>query len=97
MSTPGQTPPIVISDSEVETVSLGVSSIRWDAGRERIYSWLRDQGGPGFAEAFKGAALLMQLKPPAYVRFVCHALRDITNGLPAVIAKKSGSRCSIIS
>jgi|GEM_PF-6221355 len=87
MLTPGQTPPTSISGSQIATVSLDVSAIRWDAQRERIYSWLRDQGGRGFAEAFKGAALLMHLKPPAYVRFVCHALRDITNGLPAVIAK----------
>jgi hypothetical protein len=88
MSTSGQTPPISISGSPIDPVSLDVSTIRWDAQRERIYSWLGDQGGPGFAQAFKGAALLMHLKPPAYVRFVCHALRDITNGLPAVIAKK---------
>ncbi|MEP6673065.1 MAG: hypothetical protein ABJF10_28145 [Chthoniobacter sp.] len=66
----------------------GATVFRWDPQRERIYSWLRDQGGPGFAEAFKGAAMLMQLRPPAYVRFVCHALRDITNGLPAAIAKE---------
>lgn len=66
----------------------GIISFRWDAQRERIYAWLRDQGGPGFADAFKGATIAMQSKPPAYVRSVCHALRDITNGLPARITKQ---------
>lgn len=86
MSNPGQQQPNASADSESRSAT--VAMVRWGEQRERIYSWLRDQGGPGFAEAFKGAALLMQTKPPAYVRFVCHALRDITNGLPAAIAKQ---------
>lgn len=65
-----------------------VSAFRWEAQRERIFAWLRDQGGSGFAEDFKGATMLMHMKVPGYVRFVCHALRDILNGLPAVIAKE---------
>ncbi|MEY2485955.1 MAG: hypothetical protein QOH39_1603 [Verrucomicrobiota bacterium] len=88
MSTSGQTQPISIADSLIGTAAKGISAVRWDAQRERIYSWLRDQGGLGFADAFKGAAILMHSKPPAYVRFVCHAVRDITNGLPAVIANQ---------
>jgi hypothetical protein len=88
MSTSGQTQPISIADSRISNAEPGISSVRWDAQRERIYIWLRDRGGPGFAEAFKGAAMLMHSKPPAYVRFVFHALRDITNGIPAVIAKQ---------
>jgi hypothetical protein len=88
MSTSGQTQPISIADSRIGPAAPGVSAVRWDVQRERIYSWLRDQGGLGFAEAFKGAAMLMHSKPPAYVRFVCHALRDIANGIPAAITKQ---------
>jgi hypothetical protein len=88
LSTSGQTQQISIADSRLGAEAPGLTGARWDVQRERIYSWLRDQGGPGFADAFKGAAMLMHSKPPAYVRFVCHVVRDITNGLPAVIAKR---------
>jgi hypothetical protein len=63
-------------------------TFRWDVQRERIYTWLRDQGAAGFAESFKGAAMLMHGKGPGYVRFVSHALRDILNGFPAVITRE---------
>lgn len=86
MTTSGQTQPISSADSSLGTGTAGI--VRWDVQRERIYSWLQDQGGRGFAEAFKGAAMLTHSKPPAYVRFVCHALRDILNGLPAAISKE---------
>jgi len=92
MSISGQMQPISIADSRIGTAAPEIATVRWDAQRERIYIWLRDRGGPGFAEAFKGAAMLMHSKPPAYVRFVCHALRDITNGIPAVIAKQDRKR-----
>lgn len=88
MSLSGQTQPTSVTLSPPGNNVEGPGGFRWDAPRERIHSWLRDQGGPGYAESFKGAAMLMHLKPPAYVRFVCHALRDITNGLPALIAKE---------
>lgn len=86
MSNLGQQQPNTSAESEFGSATAAM--VGWGEQRERIYSWLRDQGGPGFAEAFKGAAMLMQTKPPAYVRFVCHAVRDITNGLPAAIAKQ---------
>lgn len=88
MSISGQQPPTSITDSPPAAAAVGGGACRWDAQRERIYSWLRDQGGAGFAEAYKGAVILMHSQSPAYVRFVCHALRDITNGLPAAIAKQ---------
>ena len=87
MSISGQSPSTPIN-SPPAAVSVDLGVFRWDAPRERIYSWLRDQGGPGFADVYKGAAILMHSKSPAYVRFVCHALRDITNGVPAAIAKQ---------
>jgi hypothetical protein len=88
MSISGQSQTTSFTDSPATTVAGGTGVFRWDAQRERIYSWLRDQGGVGFAETFKGAAVLMHSKTPSYVRFVCHALRDITNGLPASISKQ---------
>lgn len=88
MSISGQMQPISIADSQIGAAAPDIGTVRWDAQRERIYFWLRDRGGPGFAEAFKGAAMLMHSKSPNYVRFVCHALRDIMNGIPAVVAKQ---------
>ena len=88
MCSSGQTQTSSITSLPPETGVAGISTFRWDAQRARIYSWLGDQGGVGFAEAFKGAAMVMHSKPSAYVRFVCHAIRDITNGLPAMIAKQ---------
>lgn len=50
--------------------------------QQRVYEWLKDDLSlPVFAEAYKGAAILMNQKPAGYVTFVAHAGRDLMNGL----------------
>jgi hypothetical protein len=58
----------------------------WGEKRERIYRWLHDKGAPSFAETYKGAVIILHNRHPGYVRFVCHGVRDIINGLPALLA-----------
>ena len=57
----------------------------WTPERIQIRRWLTERGAPSFAELYEGAVTLLHTKPPAYVRFVAHAVRDIINGLPAQI------------
>lgn len=43
-----------------------------------------------YAELYKGAVIILYEKPPGYVRFVSHAVRDLMNGMAA--AKKDIKR-----
>lgn len=54
--------------------------------QQRVYDWLNnDHNLPVFAEAYKGAVILIDQKPAGYILFVAHAGRDLINGLaPAV-------------
>jgi hypothetical protein len=87
--------PTALSESAVMPAA-SVSAFRWDGQSKRIYGWLREQGGLGFAENYKGAAMLMYTKWPGYVRFVSHALRDILNRFPAVMTKEEVGRVEYV-
>lgn len=53
----------------------------------RVYDWLKnDLSLPVFAEAYKGAAILIDQKPAGYVSFVAHAGRDLMNRLASTVA-----------
>ncbi len=54
--------------------------------QQRIYDWLQyDLSLPVFAEAYKGAIILIDQKPAGYVSFVAHAGRDLMNGLASTV------------
>ena len=54
-----------------------------------VFNWLNEQLRlPVYAEVYKGACDLLYRKSPGYIVFVCHAGRDLMNGLaPAVTGK----------
>lgn len=55
--------------------------------QQRVYEWLNDGLSlPVFAEAYKGAAILLSQKPSGYISFVAHAGRDLMNGLASTVA-----------
>lgn len=55
--------------------------------QQRVYEWLNDDLGlPVFAEAYKGAAILIKQRPAGYVSFVAHAGRDLMNRLASTVA-----------
>lgn len=58
--------------------------------QQQVYDWLNNVLSlPVFAEAYKGAAILIDQKPAGYISFVAHAGRDLINGLaPAVKGAK---------
>lgn len=60
--------------------------------QQRVCEWLNDDLSlPVFAEAYKGAAILINQRPAGYVSFVAHAGRDLMNGLASTVAGiKSG-------
>lgn len=52
----------------------------------RVYDWLNDDLRlPVFAEAYKGAAILLNQEPAGYVSFVAHAGRDLMNLLASTV------------
>ena len=54
--------------------------------QQRIYEWLNnDLGLSVFAEAYKGAAILLDDKSTGYVSFVAHAGRDLMNSLAMTV------------
>lgn len=60
--------------------------------QQRVYEWLNDDLClPVFAEAYRGAALLLTEKSAGYISFIAHAGRDLMNGLASTAAGvKSG-------
>ena len=55
--------------------------------QQRILEWLNVKLDlPLYAEAYKGALLLLKSKPPGFVTFVAHAGREIVNGLVPTIS-----------
>lgn len=60
--------------------------------QKRVFEWLNhDLSLPVFAEAYKGAAILIKQRPAGYVSFVAHAGRDLMNRLASTVAGiKSG-------
>ena len=55
--------------------------------QQRVYEWLNDGLNlPVFAEAYKGAAILLSQKPSGYISFVAHAGRDLMNSLASTVA-----------
>lgn len=60
--------------------------------QQRVYEWLNDDLSlQVFAEAYKGAAILIDQKPAGYISFVAHTGRDLMNSLASTVAGiKSG-------
>jgi len=55
--------------------------------QQRVYDWLNDDLSlPVFAEAYKGAAILINQRPAGYVSFVAHAGRDLMNRLASTVS-----------
>lgn len=55
--------------------------------QQRVYDWLNDDLSlPVFAEAYKGAAILINQKPAGYVSFVAHVGRDLMNRLASTVS-----------
>ena len=55
--------------------------------QQQIFDWLQGELDlPVFAEAYKGARIFLQNKPPGYVTFVAHAGRDLMNGLARTVS-----------
>ena len=55
--------------------------------QQRVLEWLDvTLGLPVYAQAYKGAVLLLKRKPPGFVTFVAHAGREIMNGLGPTIS-----------
>ena len=48
---------------------------------------------PVFADAYKGAALLINQRPAGYVSFVAHAGRDLMNRLASTVAGIKSTAC----
>jgi len=54
--------------------------------QQRVYEWLNDDLRlPVFAEAYKGAVILLRQKPTGYISFVAHAGRDLMNRLASTV------------
>lgn len=54
--------------------------------QQRVYEWLNDDLSlPVFAEAYKGAIILINQRSAGYVSFIAHAGRDLMNGLAAAV------------
>jgi len=54
--------------------------------QQRVYEWLNDDLGlPVFAEAYKGAAILLGQKSAGYISFVAHVGRDLMNRLASTV------------
>ena len=50
--------------------------------QQTVFNWLNDELElPVYAEAYKGALNLLNIKSPGYITFVSHAGRDLMNGL----------------
>ena len=55
--------------------------------QKRVFEWLNDDLSlPVFAEAYKGAAILITQRQAGYVSFVAHAGRDLMNRLAPTVA-----------
>ena len=61
--------------------------------QQRVYDWLNDDLSlPVFADAYKGAAILIDQKPSGYVSFVAHVGRDLMNRLASTVAGINSGR-----
>lgn len=61
--------------------------------RQKIHKWLKDDlNQPIYAEAYYGAAKMMDSCPPGYITFVSHAGRDLMNRLAQDENNISGER-----
>ncbi|QEW07623.1 hypothetical protein [Nitrincola iocasae] len=55
--------------------------------QQRVYEWLNDDLSLSvFAEAYKGAAILINQRSAGYVSFVAHVGRDLMNRLASTVA-----------
>ena len=55
-----------------------------------VFNWLHDELQlPVYADVYRGACDLLNRQSPGYIVFVCHAGRDLMNGLaPTVRGRK---------
>jgi len=61
--------------------------------QKRVYEWLdQELNLPVFAEAYKGAVILLQLKSAGYISFIAHAGRDLMNTLPSTVQQIQSKR-----
>lgn len=61
--------------------------------QQRVYEWLNDElSFSVFAEAYKGAVILINQKSAGYVSFVAHAGRDLMNQLASTVVGISSRR-----
>lgn len=71
-----------ILDQLVGTVRNIIGHKTLNRRQKRVYEWLNEKLDlPVFAEAYKGAAILVIQRSAGHVSFVAHAGRDLMNGL----------------
>ena len=79
----------IFSESEPCQVSA-TGRAYWTDRRRALRQWINSYG-PSIAELYEGAVqLLYGPSVPGRVRFVCHAVREIGNRLPDVVAGRQG-------
>lgn len=62
----------------------------WTPDRARLREWLERQA-PSLSELYVGCVEMLYLQPvPGFTRFVAHAVREIRNRLPDVVAGREG-------
>jgi hypothetical protein len=60
-----------------------VNTTHWNTKRETIYGWMVANNLKSYGDLYKGAVIILHDKPPGFVRFVAHAVRDLMNGMAA--------------
>jgi len=81
------------SKGEPGFVPAGAGADVWTRPRRELLDWFRRNDAPALGELYEGAVeLLLVLRVPGRLRFVCHAVREIRNRLPDVVtgARNSG-------
>lgn len=61
------------------------SRIYWTDLRKELLTWF-DKNAPSLGELYNGAVQILYDSLPGYIHFVSHAVREITNRLPDIIA-----------
>jgi hypothetical protein len=64
----------------------------WTADRREIRGWLSRNGAVSLSELYAGAVMLVGQKAPGRARLVAHAVREIRNRLPDVLAPEKAPK-----
>ena len=63
-----------------------------------VFNWLNDELRlPVYASVYNGAVDLLARKPPGYIVFVCHAGRELMNGLASTVTDKDRQQVQYVN